>query len=46
MKTEPDSKKPFFTKQFPLLSGSPSLAVTRKRVAAFCFTKRSVHGQQ
>ncbi|MDB5271714.1 MAG: hypothetical protein JWO58_81 [Chitinophagaceae bacterium] len=48
MKTEPDPKRRFFSlKQFLLLSGSPSIAVPRqKREAAFCFTKRSVHGQQ
>ncbi len=45
MKPEPDSANRFFFKQSLLLAGSPSLAVTRIRVTAFCFTKTPVHGQ-
>jgi hypothetical protein len=45
MKTEPDSAHALFLKQTLLLAGSPSLAVTRIRVTAFCFTKTPVHGQ-
>ena len=45
MKPEPDSANRLFLKQFPLLAGSPSLAVMHMRVTAFCFTKTPVHGQ-
>ena len=46
MKPEPDSAYALFLKQFPLLAGSPSLAVSPiQGGTAFCFIKTSVHGQ-
>lgn len=49
MKPEPDSVNRLLLKQFPLLTGSLSLAVTHpdsyRDVTAFCFTKTPVHGQ-